>query len=382
MGMAASQARLLSITARKHDVELKAQNIQNAKLALATQSDEVYEEYQKALDATTLTVEAINNGNTSTVPVTFNNLFSKDRVRVATGETFLLFDNRGRLIVEDEVAEGYHDFLTSSTFHQTPQSFALFMLGCDPAAVSNPREVEYNAWANNTPVNDNIQKAYENLYNFMKTGDTPWSTEMNGWDAIYDTNDLYQNGTDEEIAEYKRLLNIYLNALYKTGAAERIYAEYNGGSSDDFDNNLFTYYVEIYNAIQLNGGECISIDEFDGMNGDAANDGDWLKAMIECGMFSISELKNDNKGNYSFDATSVSVEGSLRYTTTSTIDKTELAKAEAKYKHDMKQIDKKEQKYDLELSKLDTERNALQTEQEAVKKVITDNIEKTFNIFS
>ena len=381
MGMAASQARLLSITARKHDVELKAQNIQNAKLALATQSDEVYEEYQKALDATTLTVEAINNGNTSTVPVTFNNLFSKDRVRVATGETFLLFDNRGRLIVEDEVAEGYHDFLTSSTFHKTPQSFALFMLGCDPADVpsSDPREIEYNAWADYPPVNDNIKKAFDNLLDFI----TPWSTGgEDDWDAIYDTNNLYQNGTDEDIAEYKQLLNIYLNALYKTtGAAERIYAVYNG-SSDDFDNNLFTYYVEIYNAIQLNGGECISIDEFDGMNGDAANDGDWLKAMIECGMFSISELKNDNKGNYSFDATSVSVEGSLRYTTTSTIDKTELAKAEAKYKHDMKQIDKKEQKYDLELSKLDTERNALQTEQDAVKKVITDNIEKTFNIFS
>ena len=36
MGMAASQARLLCITARIHDVEYQAQAIQNAKLQLAT----------------------------------------------------------------------------------------------------------------------------------------------------------------------------------------------------------------------------------------------------------------------------------------------------------------------------------------------------------
>ena len=49
MGMAASQARLLTITARMHDIEYQAQSIQNAKIELATQSDEVYQEYLKTL---------------------------------------------------------------------------------------------------------------------------------------------------------------------------------------------------------------------------------------------------------------------------------------------------------------------------------------------
>ena len=66
MGMAASQARLLTITARMHDVEYKAQSIQNAKIQLSTQSDQVYQEYLEALDATTLTVDDIN-GNTITM---------------------------------------------------------------------------------------------------------------------------------------------------------------------------------------------------------------------------------------------------------------------------------------------------------------------------
>ena len=48
----------------------------------------------------------------------------------------------------------------------------------------------------------------------------------------------------------------------------------------------------------------------------------------------------------------------------------------------MKQIDKKDQMFDMDLSKLETERTALTTEYESVKKVIEDNIDRTFGIFS
>ena len=48
----------------------------------------------------------------------------------------------------------------------------------------------------------------------------------------------------------------------------------------------------------------------------------------------------------------------------------------------VKQIDKKDQKFDLDLSKLETERTALTTEYESVKKVIQDNVDRTFGIFS
>lgn len=91
MGMAASQARLLTITARMHDVEYKAQSIQNAKIQLSTQSDQVYQEYLEALDATTLTVDDIN-GNTITA--NFNNLVGKmESKREITMLSELLTDN-------------------------------------------------------------------------------------------------------------------------------------------------------------------------------------------------------------------------------------------------------------------------------------------------
>ena len=48
----------------------------------------------------------------------------------------------------------------------------------------------------------------------------------------------------------------------------------------------------------------------------------------------------------------------------------------------MRKINDKDEEYDLTLSKLDTERQALTTEYESVKKVIEDNIDRTFKIFS
>lgn len=95
MGMAASQARLLTITARIHDVEYQAQSIQNAKVQLATQSDQVYNDYLEALDAQTLTISTIGaDGSKSKIAATFNNLFSVNKVRPADGSNYALRDEK------------------------------------------------------------------------------------------------------------------------------------------------------------------------------------------------------------------------------------------------------------------------------------------------
>jgi len=57
MGMAASQARLLTLTARLSDLELRAQTISNSKIRLSMNSAEAAEEYANALDQQKLTVK-------------------------------------------------------------------------------------------------------------------------------------------------------------------------------------------------------------------------------------------------------------------------------------------------------------------------------------
>ena len=100
-----------------HDVEYKAQSIQNAKIQLSTQSDQVYQEYLEALDATTLTVDDIN-GNTITA--NFNNLVGKNGVE--TGNNYALRTSNGQLIVEDDVKDAYDEYDGND-----PYEFAMMM---------------------------------------------------------------------------------------------------------------------------------------------------------------------------------------------------------------------------------------------------------------
>ena len=54
MGMSSSQARLLSLTGRMHDIEYKAQKLEAQKLQMANESAHVYQKYANALNATTI----------------------------------------------------------------------------------------------------------------------------------------------------------------------------------------------------------------------------------------------------------------------------------------------------------------------------------------
>ena len=75
MGLAASQVRLLSLTARQHSVEYEAQRIEAQKLALANDSDQVYNTYLEALDATKVQYKVVSNdGSTMYQDATFAKL--------------------------------------------------------------------------------------------------------------------------------------------------------------------------------------------------------------------------------------------------------------------------------------------------------------------
>ena len=380
MGMAASQARLLTLTARMHDVEYQAQSIQNAKIQLATQSDQVYQNYLEALDATTLTIKDYE-GNT--IPANFNNLFGIDSVN--TKDKYALFDDRGRLVVEDDIATAYNDFKNSGA-ESDAYAFAMWMLNPNG---DNPEDIdltdaEENIAADTTNLNDKSDKLSKIISNLCEQD---IKDKIDLQNAIVDAENSGDAGRvktlQKALDEYNGLEKSYRYKLYQQNA-EKVYNKQYGEEGEGyFDQDDFNYYVRMYNEIQQAGG-CVSIDEFDGpLNGDASTDGDWLKNQLSSGKFSISIVNTDKKnGDISFSTTSTSTDSSLSETTTSTIDKKALAKAEAEYEHETKKIDQKDKKYDMELSKLETERSALTKEYESVKKVASDNIERTFGIFS
>ncbi len=366
MGMAASQARLLTITARLHDVEYKAQSIQNAKIQLATQSDQVYQDYLAALDATTLTVRDANGNN---IQANFNNLFGKNAVE--TGKNYALRNANGHLIVEDSIKDAYEKFIDDGGYD--PYEFALMMLDDD---------------GGNLLDSDNLDEDEEEVYQNHINDRTDDMKSMRGlrekMDAILSENGAteYNDLPNEAKDQYDELELAFKNKLYKNFGAE-IYALNTGYDEEEFNQEDFKYYVNMFKQIQAAGG-CVSIHspEFDGPSGDASNDSEWLQKQIQSGVFIIDIVTEDKNGNISFASTAPSSDSNISYTATTQIDKTALAKAEAEYEHKSKEIDQKDKRFDMDLSKLETERTSLTTEYESVKKVISDNIERTFGIFS
>lgn len=101
MGLAASQARLLTITARLADNELRSQTINNAKMRLATQSSKASEDYVNALNNATMkfTNYALD-GESQTQNLTFNALTAYSSYNNQYG----LVNSSGQLLVSETEA--------------------------------------------------------------------------------------------------------------------------------------------------------------------------------------------------------------------------------------------------------------------------------------
>lgn len=69
-------------------------------------------------------------------------------------------------------------------------------------------------------------------------------------------------------------------------------------------------------------------------------------------------------------------------TVSESYDFSDDARAEAQYDLETSELQQKDKALELELDRLNSEHEAIKTEMESVQKVIDDNIEKTFNIFS
>ena len=82
MGMSATQARLLTITGRLTDNEMRSQTITNAKLRLAQKSSEASQTYMDALSSEKLVFKTYgDNGETSTYNLTPALLYSYEPLK-------------------------------------------------------------------------------------------------------------------------------------------------------------------------------------------------------------------------------------------------------------------------------------------------------------
>ena len=96
MGLSASQARLLSITARLTDNEYHSQQIANAKMRLAAKGTEARQEYQDALNSKILTYNGFDvQGNAVSTVLTPNVIYQYQPLK----NQYSLINNAGRILV-------------------------------------------------------------------------------------------------------------------------------------------------------------------------------------------------------------------------------------------------------------------------------------------
>lgn len=398
MGMSASQANLLTLTSRLHDIEYKAQNIESQKIALATQKDELYQTYCDALDKTKIQVAFRNsNGTSSYVDATFSSVCTYDENRQ---KQYAIRDSQtGKVIVDSEVYNAYTEGCFSDKY-----SFAWAMMGMGLSysysdvnmngAYGQGNQVgigtnsEGNFGSETTEGSENLFMTDAERYAFDKyKAENPSGKVVTAYNNLLETS----NNSESTTSEKREALNSFRSELYsnseirnntyeymrrdKTAPQEPV--EYNEDLPENMDIQMFNYYVNLFDEIQANGG-CQEIDAQYTSGDDGA---EWFNNMVTSGRVLIDFFDDNNSAKKEWKETSVATSTNQNYLT-EVSDEKDLKKAEATYEYELDKINKKDTKYDQDLSKLETERTSITTEMDAIKTVRNDNIERTFGIFS
>lgn len=398
MGMSASQANLLTLTSRLHDIEYKAQNIESQKIALATQKDELYQTYCDALDKTKIQVAFRNsNGTSSYVDATFSSVCTYNENRQ---KQYAIRDSQtGKVIVDSEVYNAYTEGCFSDKY-----SFAWAMMGMGLSysysdvnmngAYGQGNQVgigtnsEGNFGSETTEGSENLFMTDAERYAFDK-----YKTENPSGKVVTAYNNLLEtsNNSEATTSEKREALNSFRSELYSNSeirnntyeymrrdkTAPQDPVEYNEDLPQDMDTQKFNYYVNLFEEIQANGG-CQEIDAQYTSGDDGA---EWFNNAVSSGQVLIDYLDDSNSSKKEWKETSVATSTNQNYLQ-EVSDEKDLKKAEATYEYELDKINKKDTKYDQDLSKLETERTSITTEMDAIKTVRNDNIERTFGIFS
>jgi hypothetical protein len=377
MGMSGSQARLLALTSRLSDVELRAQQLQSEKLALATQKDELYQKYCDALDATTINVAYRNNGSTRMVQATYKTVCEYNPDRCCQ---YAIKNNKsGLVIVPENVKQNYEEYSNDKYV------FAMAMLGLEGYNQNDSYFTSTRDSGLAIGYFSNSQNSYSGLDYASNDGSALHMTgaEYEVYKKAVNSGDtellnLYnkiQEGTSRK--EKQEILETFRDKLYAKYSAE-IVEEMNKNSSTNENwadiSSEFEYYLKLWDIINSSGG-CETID---GQYQSGKEGKDWFNNMANAAQISIFQFDTTKKvWEETSPATSINNNFLQK-----TQDETDLKKAEAEYEHGLDIINREDTKKDTDLSKLETERSAIKTQMDALKTVINDNIDRNLKIFS
>ncbi len=412
MGMAASQARLLSITARLSDNEQSGQALAYAKERLADRTDQITTEYNAALSATKLQImTGYADGAASYTDISFAMLASSQVVE-SLGKQYCATDTKGRVLVPYDVAKAFdrangslNAFLGALTGVEQGGPYSLSDVDPSKKAATNPSNAVvdqiHEAWdkyynsigktfasRDDDAVSNNHLWTFNYIDNGTGIGDG-YATITVAGAGITDQVINFEGTNQEQLELYNYALAVTESYYSQTHNFENVKTQYNKGNS-----SMTSYYTNLYNKMLTSGyytytdkaaeAQADSHYVYDHnlykgasastTKGTPLDDPNTFEQYLKSGellleTFSIAAGK--------FVSTSISEDTCIQEVE----DDTEIALAQAKYEDDLAQVERLDSRYDLQIKRLDTEHNTLQTEYESVKNVITKNVENSFQTF-
>ncbi len=419
MGLSASQGRMLLLTARKNDLELRAQQISQRRLLLSQQLESVSNEYETATSNRVMTITtrgADANGSTTTKDynLSYAALTSGLTKAVGSDPTSAIANGYGI------VANGAADSFNSGGFSVTGYYRLVDVDGA--IVVSDPNEIpgysssnddgtfNYDSTQKNSVIisTPEINSTYSNKISVTATpssklSDGDYVLNQNGYVIKYDG-----SGTGAAIAGVSSDGSAsfsYYKVTIKDGVTDTDLTQLAGTNQTNgtpvqvasMENEAKTYSTTTSGAAQgrvvLGGdGKYTLYDE----NGSVVNryvvdeslqgggtstteEANYLQDCLRNGLYLIESGTPDEETNQlSWKKTSYDALSSVADTYYDADD----AAAKAKYDRLQNEIQSQDKRLEMELDNIETQRSAVTTEVESVQKVIDDNIDKTFKTFA
>lgn len=318
MGLSASQARFLQLTARKSNLEYEAQRINFERLQLSDKASAASTKYQDATNNRHMVFSYNDGTGAQEVVVTYSNYKSYMNQQLeglsSSLEKYYLVSSSGNKVVVASEAE---------------------------------RDKMIEEHTTRTPVTDimSAKEAQENVNSVKSQIET---AQKNG-----ETTDLTVPSISQE---QQKLAKIDLNK--STTVLET-----------DENGNEVEYVIEC----PFKKEDFLIADDLDNV--------DNFQKAIQDGVYYFAKFgENSVTGKQELKTEGWDVLGggaiSEQY------DKTDDAAAEAEYQATQDKIQAIDKKLELRLDQLESERSAISTEMDSVKQVMDDNIESSFNAFS
>ena len=348
MGLAASQARFLGLTARKSNIEYEAQQINQQRLSLADQQTTFTKNYN---DKMSNRMFLFNDGDNSTVDkqLTYWDLVNPIDDTENPGAECRIVDTNGNIIVPNYPSGDEEIQAIISKYNITEDA------------------------------KDNT-KLYDNLINGNWEMRAKRTDDEGGYEwvtipydeATFITKMRAENPDDDTDTEYWRLYNTLIdkvNEQYQELTFENL------TTMKDLEIRLYDKddkivvpempkadYTEVFGKYNVDP-YCV--------------DSKYLEEKLRNGDWFIQKHDTNGNGGWSVNQAWSSV-GYIE----DVLDTSDDAAAEAEYEYLMSKFQKHDKLLEIRLRQLETERNAIQTEMDSVSQVITKNVESSYKTFS